>query len=555
MSKNICLAQDVNELKYVLKNANETLACVPLSLETQLYCMTNNLDFIDPVGLIDNEFHKESLVESEKFVKSINYEKHVETNIKIEIQAFLRFRFNSIILLIELLNKVNQKYSIDKIYISGWNLNFHTIHTYFIDDIVNFIFPNFQIIKISKNNLISKKKNLFSYQIKAVPSYKGKAIIVNNLNYNFRRIIFFIKKNNYKLYVLRFEKISMIKIFLLRLINIYLVNFEKREYKEKEMQMISRINFKYKNIDLSKLLNSLKNKLNSYFLDLEQKNNALKGFLLKNDFSLALTNTARGIDGCIVEPLKNKNWPTICISHGTIAEKFDVYDELYKKIIAETVFNGGSKYFAIQSKIAKNALNTHKINGKSLITGNLIFSQSRAIPKNKKHVLFAVTIKEFCNYQFLGVEMYYEFIKNLKIFEKISNESNLKFIVKVHPAEIRCLKMLKENFPNLIFSKRKIEDLLNKSFVTISFSSTAIEDSLNSQVPVILFDQWKRYKHCESETAFQNNQEAVYYVNESKDLIKCIEKIKSYEKINFDKYIYNTDYKENMKNHIFSMIK
>ena len=34
----------------------------------------------------------------------------------------------------------------------------------------------------------------------------------------------------------------------------------------------------------------------------------------------------------------------------------------------------------------------------------------------------------------------------------------------------------------------------------MSFSSTVIEDSLNSLRPVILFDRWKRYKHCEAET-------------------------------------------------------
>ena len=35
--------------------------------------------------------------------------------------------------------------------------------------------------------------------------------------------------------------------------------------------------------------------------------------------------------------------------------------------------------------------------------------------------------------------------------------------------------------------------------VTISFSSTIIEDSLYSGVPVILFDRWNRYQHCNAE--------------------------------------------------------
>ena len=105
MPENICLAQDVKELKYILKNTSEKLTCVPLSLETHLYCISVNLNFIDPINLIDNQFHKESLIETEKFVNNVNCTKPVDSNIKIEIRAFLRFRLNSIIFLIELFDK------------------------------------------------------------------------------------------------------------------------------------------------------------------------------------------------------------------------------------------------------------------------------------------------------------------------------------------------------------------------------------------------------------------------------------------------------------------
>ena len=47
---------------------------------------------------------------------------------------------------------------------------------------------------------------------------------------------------------------------------------------------------------------------------------------------------------------------------------------IYKKNIAEGVFNGESKFFAIQSKITEESLQTHKLNGKIIQTGNLVFS-------------------------------------------------------------------------------------------------------------------------------------------------------------------------------------
>ena len=104
---------------------------------------------------------------------------------------------------------------------------------------------------------------------------------------------------------------------------------------------------------------------------------------------------------------------SLCIPHGIIAKSFNKYDEIYKKIISEAVFNGESKYFAIQSKITKNSLDTHKINGKIIETGNLIFASIKQNLNNRKYLLHASTIKDFYNLQFLGVEMFYEYWSNL----------------------------------------------------------------------------------------------------------------------------------------------
>ena len=62
----------------------------------------------------------------------------------------------------------------------------------------------------------------------------------------------------------------------------------------------------------------------------------------------------------------------------------------------------------------KDSLKTHKILGKKLFTGNLIFSTKGRLNK-KKYFLFAPTVKNFYNIQYLGVETFYEFWDNLKI--------------------------------------------------------------------------------------------------------------------------------------------
>ena len=144
--------------------------------------------------------------------------------------------------------------------------------------------------------------------------------------------------------------------------------------------------------------------------------------------------------------------------------------------------------------------------------------------------------------------MYYEFLDNLNLFNKLSKEHNLDFLVKPHPSENRCVDDLKKIFMNLEFTQKKISKVLKDVFVTISFSSTVIEDSLHSNIPVILLDRWKRYKHCNSEEDVNKKNAAVYYVNNESDLINCLSTVKSSENINFDKYIFSGDSKKNVNN-------
>ena len=69
MQKNICLAQNIKELKFILKNIKKDLSVVPLNLETYLYCLENNLSFLDPKNFILNDFHKKTLIQAEIYQK------------------------------------------------------------------------------------------------------------------------------------------------------------------------------------------------------------------------------------------------------------------------------------------------------------------------------------------------------------------------------------------------------------------------------------------------------------------------------------------------------
>ena len=67
----------------------------------------------------------------------------------------------------------------------------------------------------------------------------------------------------------------------------------------------------------------------------------------------------------------------------------------------------------------------------------------------------------------------------------------------------------------------------------------------------LLFDNWKRYKHCESENKYFNEPKPMYYVNSINDLKICIESIKSKKKIDFSSLKYGGSCFKN----IYSLLK
>ena len=97
-----------------------------------------------------------------------------------------------------------------------------------------------------------------------------------------------------------------------------------------------------------------------------------------------------------------------------------------------------------------------------------------------------------------------------------------------------------------------MENLLKKTFLTISYSSTVIEDSICNKIPVILFDQWKRYKHFHSSENPKKLNQFLYYIKKKDDLITTIETIKNSDKENFSEFIF-TEY--NSKKNIDNLLK
>ena len=550
-------AQTSNELEHIFKS-DDTTCVVPLNLEILLYCINKKINYLKLDKIIKNSFHSKTLIFSNKIEKKIRYGTINYNSIRSELKSIIRFKFYSIAFLTEILKFVGK----NKIVLSGWSgINFKKYNSnikFYLSELISDIAPNANLVieeKILQN--ASVNNNIYEYFADNINLKKNNKIIyLNNTAYNFWRIIREAQKGKYKIIFPIFKKVNFFKMFVYYFLNVQPVFFKKKISKNKSnFIFIPKINVSYKNINLNKIINKTISENLYYLNDLLKKANCLKIFLNKTEISLVVLNIIRGLDGCVAEILKKTAVPTVNVSHGTVSEYFNKVDKIYKSNIAEAVFGGDCKFTTIATKISLLAHKKFKIKSKA-INGNIIFSGIASQSKIRKNILCAVTLKDFENFQLHGVETYYEFVKNLYLFNYMVEKNGLKFIINLHPTQIKCKDLLKKIFPKLKFTTSKIEKALKKSFVTISFSSSVIEDSISSNIPVILYDPYKRYKHCKSETRSNKISDGIYYINKEKKLYDCIKFIKNNcDKINIKKINFNNDYNFNIRNNLFSLIK
>ena len=554
MSQNICLAQSIEELDFILKKISEPVKVVPLDLSTHLYCIYNKINYYNPIDFIKKDFHLKSISESEKLINGINFGNLNSNAIEKKYTSFIRYRFYKTYFLVELIKKINDFNKIGKIYISGWQRYTESFSekNYFLSYLVKNILKNFNISELSPEKYVYKEKKNFKFSLEYKKKIKGKTIIISSLGYKLSRILIYAVKNNYKILIID-SNVSLIKKIIFVLLGIKFIKFKNNnEILENEI-IIPNIDFKVKEIDYSKILNHKKNQELKSLNVLNAKYSAIKDFLKKNkNLSMIFSNTPLGIAGLLTEGASINSIPSICINHGTISKSFDRFDEIYKKNNAEKNFGGKAKYFSIQSKIMKDSLATHKIKGKTIETGNILFQEENR--KKKYFIMYAANIKNLDSLQFLGDEMFYEFVDNLYLFEKLSVKNGFNFLVKLHPDQKKHLVLLKKIFKKLKFTISDLDKNLQKTLLTISYSSTVIEDSLYSGVPVILFDKWKRYKHCDSQLNPNLKNEAIYYVVNDRDLLAAIDSIKDSSKFNFNNYIYSGKSSENIKKLFYKII-
>jgi len=209
MSKIVCVAQTVEELKFILSQSKQSLTVIPLELKVQLYCIENKIDYFNPLQYLTNAFYKYVLVKSEKFIRSLKYLNLEHHSNQIEVNAILRYRLYSILFLEELIIKIDKRTRIEKIVLSGWDkyAGQYSNKNYFISKIVKTLFKKKKIIFLSKNeSLPAPKLTIHKFRIKGIKKRNNtKYILLSNLGYNFFRIVKNLKIKN-TFFITEFDK-------------------------------------------------------------------------------------------------------------------------------------------------------------------------------------------------------------------------------------------------------------------------------------------------------------------------------------------------------------
>ena len=194
---NACFIEDKSDLEIIYKKYNTTTNIfIPLDIETFLLCKKKNLNIFDFNKFIKNNFHTTALNESKRFIKQIKFKEKLNYSLSSEIIGLLRFRLNSILLILEITNILIKKFKVKYFIVSGIKKEFHLLHnSKLCTEIIENIYPE-KVIHASNKNLPNKKRNIFRYYLKKNTKSlnNNKKICISNGGYNFKRIIHYFKK-------------------------------------------------------------------------------------------------------------------------------------------------------------------------------------------------------------------------------------------------------------------------------------------------------------------------------------------------------------------------
>lgn len=269
-------------------------------------------------------------------------------------------------------------------------------------------------------------------------------------------------------------------------------------------------------------------------------------------------------------------FPALVISHGTHVPPNNEFERIENYRLAITVISNTYPYVAVQTPWAGKFLDYYEDPRQRLYTGPLLYSIVSSEDRNilrrellgdqqdKKIIVHAATQKSRSSLRFHITETLDEYISTLgDIIDVVNRLENVFLIVRPHP----ICKISVQDYRTLlppckrmaILPKGAFSRILSTADLLISYSSTCIEEAIYNNIPVILYDKWKRYNHfnlkgVDPETNF--SLRPAYYVTSSVRLMTLINNVfeinkESVADVNqYKEFVYPREFKKHFFNFI-----
>ncbi|GEM_PF-3387232 len=312
--------------------------------------------------------------------------------------------------------------------------------------------------------------------------------------------------------------------------------------------------------------------LKPFLLMLCRASLSIKDIISSLEIKLLISPFARERALMIAELCRNRGIPALLVSHGTVVEPKNKSEEIELFHMGETLdLSNVYTHVAIQTPLQADHHSFYKPMNTPIITGNLIFSKvdlkrkmelkEKLVGKenmSKKILLYPESTRPRCSTRAHFSQTFDEFVQSISsMLIALDNLEGVHLVVRLHPGigngisteELKSLLPYSKNL-TILKGDTPFSDVLAIADLVINFSSTVIEDALQNKIPVILYDNTKRYKHIKDAQKLGENispkLSAVYYIESSSYLIKGLKWIYSnhLNSVNlpeslFDKYIYD----------------
>lgn len=239
--------------------------------------------------------------------------------------------------------------------------------------------------------------------------------------------------------------------------------------------------------------------------------------------NLLLAPMSIGMEHSWGELCRKRNIPAMVIPQKGLVAPRDHFARIEELYIGRVQVTDDFSYTASQSPMVSAYLKWAGYNGTVIETGNLILSRTcpaklAEMGGRKRVIVYAPSMKSRKSRRFHVLETLDELVSSVgDVMAAVKGKENLHLVMRIHPGEPITKKELAALLPvppNVSFSDTgTFEEVLAGADLVVSFSSTSIQEALLNNVPVVLYDKWKRYNHLDA-PAPAREPSAVCYVDD-----------------------------------------